>query len=132
MTLLALLKAVAYGWQQQDVARNAEEIRALGRDMYDRLGTLVEHLEGLGRNIKQAAASYDRFIGSLEQKVMPAARRFRTLGVAATKTMETPDPLGLSVREVRSADLLGPGDLDENGEHVASETAAADTATTIR
>jgi DNA recombination protein RmuC len=113
MTLLALLKAVAYGWQQQDVARNAEEIRALGRDMYDRLATLVEHLDGVGRSIKQAAASYDRFVGSLEQKVVPAARRFRALGVASTKTIETPDPLGLTVREVRSADLLGTLNLDE-------------------
>jgi len=108
MTLLALLKAVGYGWQQQDVAKNAEEIRALGRDLYDRFATLVEHLEAVGRNIKQAASSYDRFVGSLEQKVMPAARRFRTLGVAATKDVETPDPLGLSVREVRSPDLLSP------------------------
>jgi DNA recombination protein RmuC len=114
MTLLALLKAVGYGWQQQDVAKNAEEIRALGRDLYDRFATLVEHLEAVGRNIKQAASSYDRFVGSLEQKVMPAARRFRTLGVAATKDVESPDPLGLSVREVRSPDLLSPtGDDDE-------------------
>jgi DNA recombination protein RmuC len=113
MTLLALLKAVGYGWQQQDVAKNAEEIRALGRDLYDRFATLVEHLEAVGRNIKQAASSYDRFVGSLEQKVMPAARRFRTLGVAATKDVETPDPLGLSVREVRSPDLLSPAGDDD-------------------
>ncbi|MCC7044080.1 MAG: DNA recombination protein RmuC [Acidobacteria bacterium] len=113
MTLLALLKAVAYGWQQQDVARNAEEIRALGRDMYERLATLVEHLEGVGRNIKQAAASYDKFVGSLEQKVMPAARRFRTLGVTSTKTIETPDPLALAVREIRSPDLLESAGLAE-------------------
>lgn len=106
MTLLALLKAVGYGWQQQDVARNAEEIRSLGRDMYDRFATLVEHLETIGRNIKQSAASYDRFVGSLEQKVMPAARRFKMLGVAATKDVESPDPLRLSVREIRSPDLL--------------------------
>ena len=115
MTLLALLKAVAYGWQQQDVARNAEEIRALGRDMYDRLATLVEHFEAIGRSLKQAASSYDRFVGSLEQKVMPAARRFRTLGVAATKTLETPEPLRLSLRDVRSPDLLGTAeDADRN------------------
>ena len=107
MTLLALLKAVGYGWQQQEVARNAEEIRDLGRELYDRFATLVEHLEAVGRNIKQAASSYDRFVGSLEQKVMPAARRFRTLGVAATKPeIDTPDTLNLSLREVRSPDLI--------------------------
>jgi DNA recombination protein RmuC len=123
MTLLALLKAVAYGWQQQDVARNAEEIRALGREMYERLATLVEHIEGVGRNIKQAAASYDRFIGSLEQKVMPAARRFRTLGVAASRTITPPDPLHLTIREVRSGDLLGQVE-DSEGEDVEADPAS--------
>lgn len=121
MTLLALLKAVAYGWQQQDVARNAEEIRALGRDMYDRLATLVEHFEAIGRSIKQAASSYDRFVGSLEQKVMPAARRFRTLGVAATKSLETPEPLGLSLREVRSPDLLGEPDTEDPADDLLTQ-----------
>lgn len=124
MTLLALLKAVGYGWQQQDVARNAEEIRALGRDMYDRFATLVEHLEAVGRNIKQAAASYDRFVGSLEQKVMPAARRFRTLGVASAKEIETPDALGLAVREVRSPDLLGPAASGEAPPPTATDETA--------
>ena len=111
MTLLALLRAVAYGWQQQDVARNAEEIRALGREMYDRLATLVDHLEALGRSLKQAGAHYDRFVGSLEQKVLPAARRFRTLGVAATKTLESPDPLRMAVRDVRVPDRRDPTDV---------------------
>lgn len=130
MTLLALLKAVAYGWQQQDVARNAEEIRALGRDMYERLATLVEHLDGVGRSLKQAAASYDKFIGSLEQKVLPAARRFRALGVASTKTIESPDPLGLAVREVRSPDLLGLSGLDDAEK--ASGPAILDDVSTLR
>jgi DNA recombination protein RmuC len=132
MTLLALLKAVAYGWQQQDVARNAEEIRALGRDMYERLATLVEHLEGVGRNIKQAAASYDKFIGSLEQKVMPAARRFRTLGVTSAKTIETPDPLALAVREIRSPDLLESPSLAEAGDALDDNRATDPAGTAAR
>ncbi len=74
MTLLALLRAIAYGWTQQQVARNAEEIQLLGRDLYERLATMVEHLSDVGRGMKQAADSYDRFIGSLETKVLPAAR----------------------------------------------------------
>src|SRR6476646_9838051 len=91
MTLLALLKAVAFGWQQQAVAHNAEEIQMLGRDLYERLATMVEHLEGVGDNLKRAADSYDRFIGSLEQKVVPAARRFRELGVSASKELDLPE-----------------------------------------
>ena len=85
MTLLALLKAVAYGWRQQEIATNAEEIQMLGRQLYERLATMVEHLESVGRNIKQAAQSYDGLVGSLENKVLPGARRFKDLGVTSTK-----------------------------------------------
>ena len=105
MTLLALLKAVAYGWQQQAIARNAEEIQSLGRDLYERLATLVDHLESVGRNIKLAADSYDRFVGSLEQKVLPGARRFRDLGVSSSKELGAPDPINLNPRRVTRDEL---------------------------
>jgi DNA recombination protein RmuC len=105
MTLLALLKAVAYGWKQQQLATNAEEIQLLGRELYERLATMVAHLESVGLNIKQAADSYDRFIGSLEQKVLPGARRFKELGVTSTKELEVPEPLNLVVRRVRKDEL---------------------------
>ena len=105
MTLLAVLRAIAYGWQQQQLARNAEEIQLLGRDLYDRLATMVEHLEAVGRNIKLAADSYDRFIGSLEQKVLPGARRFKELGVSSTRELDVPDPLHLMVRKVKRDEL---------------------------
>jgi DNA recombination protein RmuC len=111
MTLLALLKAVAYGWKQQQLARNAEEIQLLGRELYDRLATMVGHLDALGGNIKQAADSYDKFIGSLEQKVLPGARRFKELGVSSTKDLEIPGPINLSVRRVKK-DELRPQDDD--------------------
>jgi DNA recombination protein RmuC len=107
MTLLALLKAVGYGWKQQQLARNAEEIQQLGRDLYERLATMVGHLESVGANIKQAADSYDRFVGSLEQKVLPGARRFKELGVSSTKDLEIPDSINLSVRRVRKEELTG-------------------------
>ncbi len=112
MTLLALLKAVAYGWQQQAVAKNAEEIQGLGRDLYDRLATMVDHLESVGRHIKLAADGYDRFVGSLEQKVLPAARRFRDLGVSVTKPIETPDSLNLTPRRVKKEELTTRAEND--------------------
>ena len=117
MTLLALLRAVALGWQQQAVARNAEEIQSLGRELYERLATMVDHLEKVGRNIKSAADSYDSFIGSLEQKVLPGARKFRDLGVSTSKQIETPDPINLTVRRVRKDELTGRADevADETG-----------------
>ena len=107
MTLLALLKAVAYGWKQQQLARNAEEIQQLGHDLYDRLATMVTHLENVGTSIKQAADSYDRFVGSLEQKVLPGARRFKELGVSSTKELELPDPINLTIRRVHKEELRG-------------------------
>jgi len=112
MTLLALLKGVAAGWRQQQLATNAEEIRALGQELYERLATMVGHLEDVGRNIRQAADSYDRLVGSLEQKVLPGARRFKELGVASTKTIDDVDPLRVGVRPVVKPELVGRSDLD--------------------
>lgn len=105
MTLIAILRAVAYGWKQQQLAVNAEQIQQLGRDLYDRLSTMVEHLNGVGNNIKQAANSYDRLVGSLEQKVLPGARRFKELGVSSSKELEAAEPLHLSVRQVQRDEL---------------------------
>jgi DNA recombination protein RmuC len=110
MTLLALLKAIAFGWQQQAVAKNAEEIQLLGRDLYERISTLVEHLEAVGRNISQAADSYNRFVGSLEQKVLPAARRFKELGVSSTKDIDLADQIDVSLRKVTREELVGVTD----------------------
>jgi DNA recombination protein RmuC len=107
MTLLALLKAVAFGWKQQLLAKNAEDIQQVGRDLYDRLATMVDHLEGVGRSLNQAADSYNRFVGSLEQKVLPGARRFKELGVSSTKELEIPDLLNVSVRRVMKEELAG-------------------------
>jgi DNA recombination protein RmuC len=113
MTLLALLKAVSYGWKQQQLARNAEEIQLIGRELYDRLATMTDHLEDVGRNLKQAANSYDKFVGSLERKVLPGARRFKDLGVSSVKDLEVPDPLNLSVREVKHEELTLVPDADD-------------------
>ncbi len=113
MTLLALLRAVAYGWKQEQLATNAEEVKLLGQELYDRLATLVEHLEDVGRNIKQAANSYDRFVGSLERKVLPAARRFKDLGVTSAKEFELPEPIRLTPRRVSSPELTGVAEDDD-------------------
>lgn len=105
MTLMAILRAVAYGWKQQQLAVNAEEIQQLGRDLYDRLSTMVDHLSSVGANLKQAANSYDRLVGSLEQKVLPGARRFKELGVSSNKELEVAEPLHLTVRRVQKDEL---------------------------
>ena len=104
LTLLALLKTVALGWRNDLVARNAEEIQLIGKDLYDRLRTMVGHLEMVGKNIKQAGDAYDRFLGSLEQRVIPGARRFRDLGVQTAEEIESPAPLMLSLRPITKAE----------------------------
>ena len=113
MTLLALLKTIAYGWKQQEIATNAEEVQQLGRQLYERLAVMVEHLEAVGRNLKQAAQSYDSFVGSLETKVLPSARRFKDLGVSSTRDIDVVEPLRLDVRTVQKAELTGRPDADE-------------------
>ncbi len=114
MTLVAILRAVAYGWKQQQLAVNAEAIQQIGRDLYDRLATMVDHLSSVGASLKQAANSYDRLVGSLEQKVLPGARRFKELGVSTTKELDTVEPLHLTVRRVQK-DELTLFDRDDDG-----------------
>ncbi len=80
-TLIALLKTVALGWREEQLAANAVEIKALGEELHRRLGTLVGHLERLGRSVGRTVEHYNKVVGSFESQVMPQARRFEALGV---------------------------------------------------
>lgn len=82
-TLIALLKAVAYGWRQSAVAHNAALIRDLGQELYRRLGTFTGHLGRMGQRLGSAVEAYNSAVGSLERQVMPQARRFTEVGVTA-------------------------------------------------
>jgi DNA recombination protein RmuC len=80
-TLIAMLKTVAYTWTQEALGDNAREVHQLGRELYDRLGTVGGHLESLGRSINAAVGSYNKAVGSLEKRVLVSARRMRDLEV---------------------------------------------------
>lgn len=82
-TLIALLRAIAYGWRQEQIAESAQRISDLGRELYARLGTLGEHWEGLRRSLAGAVEGYNRATRSLESRVFVTARRLRDLDASA-------------------------------------------------
>jgi DNA recombination protein RmuC len=81
-TLIALLRSIAYGWRQEQLARNAAEISELGRQLYERLRVLTGHVGDVGASLGRATAAFNRAVGSMESRVLPSARRFRDLGAA--------------------------------------------------
>ena len=106
-TLIALLRAVAYGWRQEQVTRNAQEICYLGKQLYERLRRFSEHLEGMRKGLERATEAYNKAVGSLETRVFPAARRFRDLGVTASAEIEAAEPVETTPR------VLNPPDGEE-------------------
>jgi DNA recombination protein RmuC len=128
LSLIALLKAIAFGWQQDTVARNAQEISELGRSLYDRIAKLAEHFENVGRSLAKSVQCYNAAVGTLESRVLVTARRLKDKGVTGSEEFheietvdETPRPLG-------APELVGLfDDVPVDGEVIEEEPAGEPT-----
>jgi len=107
-TLIALLRAVAYGWRQEALTRNAKEIALLGRDLYKRLNTFSSHIDKIGSSLKSSVINYNKAVGSLERNVLPGARKFQELG-SAPENSELTEPTIIDeiTREPQLEESLG-------------------------
>jgi DNA recombination protein RmuC len=102
-SLVALLKAIAYGWQQTVLAHNAAEIRASALQLYERLTTFASHLSNVGKSLGDSVRAFNASVGSLERMVLPSARRFTDLGVQPRQRVVPPKSIDEPTREVAPA-----------------------------
>jgi DNA recombination protein RmuC len=107
LSLIALLKAIAYGWQQDTVAKNAQEISDLGRNLYDRIAKLAEHFENVGRSLAKAVQAYNGAIGTLESRVLVTARRLKDKGVTVSEEFRELEPVDQTPRLLGAPELVG-------------------------
>ncbi|HYQ73087.1 MAG TPA: DNA recombination protein RmuC [Gammaproteobacteria bacterium] len=101
-SFVALLRAVAYGWRQETLARNAEEIQAVGQEMYARLTTFAEHLARLGRSLDSSVDAFNRAAGSYDARVLPGARKFSELGVTGSDAPPAVEQIERATRRVEA------------------------------
>ena len=123
VTLIALLRSIAYGWQQENLAENARQIADAGRSLHDRLGTFATHLRKVGTNLDRAVGAYNEAVGSYEARVVPAARKLSELDVTDN------DVTSLDALERRARPVVGPDPavdyVDEPAEVAAPARGAA-------
>jgi DNA recombination protein RmuC len=107
ITLNALLSAVAYGWQQETIAKNAQEISELGRMLYERIAKLAEHFENVGRSLAKSVQCYNAAVGTLESRVLVTARRLKDKGVTASEEFPELDTVDQTPRLLGAPELVG-------------------------
>jgi DNA recombination protein RmuC len=107
-TLIAVLRAVAYGWQQQRIAENAQAISQLGRDLYERVATMAAHLSKLGKKLAGSVEAYNEAVGSIERRILPTARRLKDKVAGPGDELEPLLPVDTTPRALQAAELVAP------------------------
>ena len=128
VNLWAVLKTVAYSWTQQEVSDEARTLFELGNELYERLGTLSGHADGMRRAIERTVDSYNKLVGSLESRVLSTARKFP--GIDASKLAQSPEleTIDEPVRRLTAPELLEQADsepFDATADHGADDTESA-------
>jgi DNA recombination protein RmuC len=102
VTLISVLKGIAYGWNQEQLAENAEEIRRVASEMYDRVQLVQEHYSHTGNLLEKTVEAYNRSVGSWDSRLVPALRKMRELGVASGDEPQAPEQIDLLARRPRA------------------------------
>ncbi len=103
-TLIALLKAIAYGWNQETLAVNAKLISNLGKELYDRMSVLAEHLDNIKKGLDRSVDSYNKAVGAFESRVLPTTRKFKELGISSDKSINELNSIEIVTKDLRSID----------------------------
>ena len=102
-SLVALMRAIAYGWRQESLAENAEQIREVGSELYHRLATFTDHLSKIGKSLTSSVQHFNKAVGSLDTRILPSARKFTEMGISSEKPIESLSQIETTTKSVESA-----------------------------
>jgi DNA recombination protein RmuC len=108
ITLITLLQAVAVGWREEQIAESAREVNDRGRELYERLAVMTDHVVTLGKRLDGAVQAYNQTVGSLERRVLVSARKFGEHGIASAKELQSPVPIETTTTPPQTVELPAP------------------------